>query len=477
MLISCTRNLLTKINSRNRLIDALVNFQQNTFLIFLPYYLPYMSTTLSSANKSPRMNNQKQTDNSKAIIIIGALFFIFGFITWTNGTLIPFLKLACQLQSDTQAFFVTFAFYMAYFFLAIPSSYILKATGYKKGMALGLCIMALGSLVFIPAANTRAFGLFLTALFIQAAGLALLQTASNPYISIIGPLESAAKRISIMGFCNKLAGALSPLILGAIVLKGANQLEERVNTTTDAVQKEMLLQQLAHRIIVPYVAMSVVLILLAILTYRSSLPEIKNEKAEGELQTSEHRKSIFQFPHLWLGVLCLFLYVGVEVMAGDAIGIYGRTLGITLDKTRYFTTFTLLSMLVGYLVGIFTIPKIISQQTGLKISALLGILLTAAVFASSGYLAITFIALLGLANALMWPAIFPLAIAGLGRFTKIGSALLIMGIAGGALIPLLYGSLKEQPAVGNRLAFFVCMLPCYVYILYYAIWGYKTGKK
>src|SRR5687767_9754091 len=144
-----------------------------------------------------------QRNNTMAIFIIGFLFFIFGFVTWLNGSLIQFLKLVCQLETDIQAFFVTFAFYMAYFFLAIPSSIILKKTGFKKGMAWGLFVMAIGSIIFIPAAQQRSFGLFLTGLFIQGMGLALLQTASNPYISIVGPIESAAKRISIMGICNK----------------------------------------------------------------------------------------------------------------------------------------------------------------------------------------------------------------------------------------------------------------------------------
>ena len=166
---------------------------------------------------------QKNSNNKNAIVIIGILFFVFGFVTWLNGTLIPFLKLACQLENDIQAFFVTSAFYMAYFFLALPSSMIISKTGYKNGMAWGLLIMALGSLIFIPAANSRNFGLFLTGLFVQGTGLALLQTASNPYISIIGPIESAAQRISIMGICNKVAGMLSPLILGALVLKNAGK--------------------------------------------------------------------------------------------------------------------------------------------------------------------------------------------------------------------------------------------------------------
>ncbi len=419
---------------------------------------------------------RKASDSRKAMIIIGALFFVFGFVTWLNGTLIPFLKLACQLETDIQAFFVTFAFYMAYFFLAIPSSYILKRTGYKNGMALGLLVMAVGSLIFVPAANSRSFALFLTGLFIQGTGLALLQTASNPYISIVGPIESAAKRISIMGMCNKIAGALSPLILGAIVLKGAGQLEANINAATNPAEKEALLNQLASRVITPYIVIAVLLLALAFIIQKSTLPEIEAEEDEASLSASKTKTSAFQFPHLLLGVLCLFLYVGVEVMAGDAIGIYGRTIGITLDKTRYFTTFTLIAMLFGYVAGIFTIPKIISQQTGLKISAILGIIFSVCVYVTDGYTAITFIALLGLANALMWPAIFPLAIAGLGRFTKIGSALLIMGIAGGALIPLLYASLKEKPAIGNSFAFLICMLPCYIYILYYSITGYKAGK-
>src|SRR6185295_19331597 len=176
------------------------------------------------------------------------------------------------------------------------------------------------------------------------------------------------------------------------------------------------------------------------------------------------KTSVFQFPHLLLGVLCLFLYVGVEVMAGDAIGAYGRELGMPLDETKYFTTFTLFSMLAGYIIGIITIPKFISQQNALAISAVSGVILSICVFSTKGYTAITFIALLGLSNALMWPAIFPLAIKGLGRFTKIGSALLIMSIAGGALLPSLYTILKDKDIASNALSFLICTWPCYLEI-------------
>ncbi|HPH92181.1 MAG TPA: sugar MFS transporter [Ferruginibacter sp.] len=420
---------------------------------------------------------QNTSNNRNAIVIIGILFFVFGFVTWLNGTLIPFLKLACQLENDVQAFFVTFAFYMAYFFLAVPSSAILKKTGFKNGMALGLLVMAIGSVIFVPAANARSFGLFLTGLFVQGMGLAILQTASNPYISIVGPIESAAKRISIMGICNKIAGMLSPLILGALVLKNATAIEEQVGKATDAVLKNQLLDELASRVITPYIIMAVVLVLLAFMIKRSSLPEIDIDKEETSVDsTVASKSSVFQFPHLLLGVLCLFLYVGVEVLAGDAIGAYGRELGMPLDETKYFTTFTLVSMLLGYVIGIFTIPKLISQQRALAISAISGIVFSICVFVTSGYTAITFIALLGLSNALMWPAIFPLAIGGLGKFTKTGSALLIMGIAGGALLPLLYTSLKTAGIASNHSSFLLCTLPSYAYILYYAISGYKAGK-
>lgn len=414
--------------------------------------------------------------NTSALLTIGILFFSFGFVTWLNGTLIPFLKLVCQLKTDTQAFFVTFAFYMAYLFLAIPSSFVLKKTGYKNGMALGLFVIAFGSVVFIPAAYVRSFSLFLTGLFIQGAGLALLQTASNPYISVIGPIESGAKRISMMGICNKVAGMLSPIILGSLVLKNASTIEQQVIEAVDPQQKNYLLNQLAQRVITPYGVITIVLLLLAFFIRRSSLPELNIEKEKTDFNNTVKtaRTSVFQYRHLVLGILCIFLYVGVEVMAGDAIGAYGRELGMKLDQTKYFTFFTLLFMLVGYIVGIFTIPKYISQQSALAISAGLGIAISVAIFLSHGYLAITFIALLGLANALMWPAIFPLAINGLGKFTKIGSALLVMGISGGALLPLLYTTLKDEGITSNHTSFLICTLPSYVYILYYARKGFAA---
>jgi MFS transporter, FHS family, L-fucose permease len=423
---------------------------------------------------------QKKSPSVNAVFIIGILFFTFGFITWLNGSLIQFLKIACQLKTDVEAVLVTFAFYIAYFVLALPAAKILEKTGFKNGMSLGLLIIAIGSLIFIPAANNRNFNLFLLGLFTQGAGLALLQTAANPYISVIGPIEGAAKRISIMGICNNTAGILSPLILSTLLLKNAGDLEIQIKATTDIIVKENLLNELSNRIILPYIIIAVVLSVLALFIKKSSLPQIELETTStislNGVQKS--KKNIFQFRHLMLGVLCLFLYVGVEVMAGDAIGIYGKALGISTDETKYYTAFTLIAMLVGYVIGIITIPSYVSQQKALRISAMLGIFFTICIFFTTGYTAIFFIALLGLANALMWPAIFPLAINGLGKFTSKGSALLIMGIAGGAIVPLIYTGLKH-PSVGmsNRFSFFIVMLPAYFYILYYAVSGYKIKNK
>lgn len=410
-----------------------------------------------------------------ALFTIGVLFFIFGFVTWLNGTLIQYLKLVCQLKTDVQAFLVTSAFYMAYFFLALPSAFILQKTGYKNGMALGLLVMALGALLFIPAANARSFPLFLVGLFIQASGLSLLQTASNPYVSVLGPIDSAAQRMSIMGICNKMAGGVAPLILSALVLGNAAIIDKQLQTTTDPHLRETLLTELAGRIQPMYIVMTVVLALLALMIRLSKLPEIQStEDATGD---AGDRSSVLQYPYLLLGVVCILVYVGAEVLVGDYIGPFGRAEGMSLGETGHFTTYPMIAMLVGYITGIITIPKYLSQQAALKICAISGLVFTIGVLTTHGYIAIGFITLLGLSNSLMWPAIWPLALNGLGRFTKIGSALLIMGIVGGALLPQCYAWLKDVQHVRNGLAYCGCLFPCYAYILYYALAGHKAGRR
>src|SRR5690606_7733252 len=231
-----------------------------------------------------RENNQdspSQNNTNRSIIIIGVLFFIFGFVTWLNSVLVPYLKIACELN-NFQSYFVVTAFYISYLVMALPSAWILKITGFKKGMSLGLLVMAVGALIFIPAAYTRTYGLFLLGLFVLGTGLAVLQTAANPYITILGPIESAAKRISIMGIANKLAGAIAPIVLGAVLLKNTDAIIAELETM-DLVEKALVLDALSERVVVPYLIMMGVLIFLALMIYFSPLPEIDTDEEDEEV--------------------------------------------------------------------------------------------------------------------------------------------------------------------------------------------------
>jgi FHS family L-fucose permease-like MFS transporter len=428
-----------------------------------------MATTLAAAP-----SDRTSQTHLGPMVIIGVLFFIFGFVTWLNGPLITFVKLAFQVE-DTYAFLVPSAFYLSYFFLSLPASMVLRRTGMKKGMALGLFVMAIGAALFGQFVSLRVFAGALSGLFVIGAGLSLLQTASNPYISILGPIDSAAQRIAFMGICNKFAGFLAPFVFGALVLHGLDNFDQQVKNAPTPEARETLLNAFANQVHLPYMIMAGLLVLLAIWIARSSLPEIKPAGANSERASGHDQSSIFTFPHLWLGVLCLFLYVGVEVMAGDAIGTYGASFHLPLNVTRFFTSCTLFAMLLGYVSGLLLIPRVISQQRYLAISAVLGVLLTVGAFLTRDYVSVGFVAALGFANAMMWPAIFPLAIKGLGRHTEAASAWLIMGIVGGAVIPQLFVHLKQH--IDFQLAFLLLMVPCYLYILFYGMRGHRIGQE
>lgn len=426
-----------------------------------------------------------------SLTVIGIFYFIFGFVTWLNGILIPFLRTACEL-SDFQAYFVTTAFYISYFIMALPSSAVLKKTGFKSGMSLGLWIMAVGALIFIPAAMMRSYPVFLLGLFVQGTGLALLQTAVNPYVTIIGPRESAARRISMMGIANKFAGALAPIILASHLLKDSHTLEIKLVEAVDAAARGVMLDELAQRVINPYIVMAVILAALGFLIKFANLPEVDTDAEDAEVgETNIKKTTIWHFPHMIMGAIALFFYVGVEVIAGDTIIRYGQSLGVAMDSAKYFTSLTMVGMIFGYLLGIALIPKFLTQVNALRISAVVGILFSlGAIFTSAGnqislpfrdlvtFQAVTltipvtvlYVALLGFANALVWPAMWPLALAGLGRFTKTASAILIMAIVGGALLPLVYGKMAD--ALSTQTAYWVCV-PCYLILLYYSLHGYR----
>ncbi|NOR28695.1 MAG: glucose/galactose MFS transporter [Lutibacter sp.] len=433
--------------------------------------------------------SNKQNTTLIPILIIAGLFFIFGFVTWINGALIPFMKTINEL-TDAQSYLVASASYISFVVMALPASYIIEKIGYRKGMSLGLLVMALGALVFIPAAEARTYWFFLTGIFIQGIGMTLLQTASNPYITILGPIESAAKRIAIMGIANKIAGALGSLIFGYILLSGIDEIKDKLNVVSIE-EKEQLLNTMADSVVTPYIVMAAILFVLGILIRKAPLPHVEASPIEEAKDGETTRTSIFQFPHLWLGVLTLFVYVGAEVIAGDTIIAYGISLGFSGEDAKFFTTLTLMAMVITYALGVFLIPKYLSQTFALKISAILGIVFTFLIVFTSGFTSILFVAALGIANALVWPAVWPLTLKGLGKFTKTASALLIMAIAGGAIIPPLYGSFVDENkanlvaqgmtesaalAEASTSGYWI-LLPCYFIILYYAISGHKLGLK
>tara|TARA_B110000240_G_scaffold181985_1_gene214376 strand:- start:362 stop:1561 length:1200 start_codon:yes stop_codon:yes gene_type:complete len=392
--------------------------------------------------------------------------------------------------TDGQSYFVASASYISFVLMALPASYVLNRIGYRKGMSLGLIIMGIGALVFIPAAEARTYWVFLLAIFIQGIGMTILQTAANPYITILGPIESGAKRIAIMGIANKTAGALGSLIFGALLLSGIDEVKAKLSTVSIE-EKAVLLDTMADSVFTPYVVMALVLFVLGILIRKAPLPNVEAAEAIEIKDKGSVKTSIFQFPHLWLGVLALFVYVGAEVIAGDTIIAYGISLGFTGEEAKFFTTYTLMAMVATYALGVFLIPKYILQKTALIASAILGIIFSICILNTTGFASILFVAALGIANALVWPAIWPLTLEGLGKFTKTASALLIMAISGGAIIPPLYGRMVDANtrelitggmqqadaiATASTSSYWI-LIPCYALILFFAIWGPKIEKK
>lgn len=390
------------------------------------------------------------------LIIIGVLFFVMGFITWVNGTLITFFKKAFSLD-NTSSYLVTFAFFISYVVMAIPCSMVVKKTGFKNGMSLALIVMALGTLIFIPAAEMASYPLFLVGLFTIGIGLTVLQTASNPYATILGPRESAAQRISIMGIANKGAGIISQVVIGKLLLAGAESTDPK-----DELDK----------VVVPYLILTAILVILAVvIKMTKGLVEVSEDDDDAIDPNAVQKTSVFQYPNLVLGVIALFCYVGAEVIAADTIISYGVSLGIPESESRIFGAYTLGGMMFGYVLGIVLIPKFVSQQAYMIFSAIVGIVVTVAALLTTGFTSVMCIAVLGFANAVIWPALWPLALSGLGKFTKIASALLVMGISGGAIVPLLYGGIADS--IGSTQKAYLLVLPLYAFILYFGLVGHK----
>ncbi|TJY67842.1 sugar MFS transporter [Sphingobacterium alkalisoli] len=437
---------------------------------------------MMAQDKTVTVASLSKRDTIISIAIIGGLFFIFGFVTWVNAILIPYFKIACELN-HFESYLVAFAFYIAYLVMSLPAGYLLKKIGFKKGMMIGFLIMAVGAGLFVPAGFSRAYPLFLTGLFTLGVGLSILQTAANPYITILGDKERAAQRFSIMGICNKLAGIIAPLLFAAVILRSTdNALFEQISLMEGA-EKELALDALIARVIMPYAVVAGVLLLLGLLVRYSPLPEIDTETEDEQMATSNaDKKSILDFPHLVFGAIAIFFHVGSQVIAVDSIINYVAATGVPFLEAKVFPSYTLTATIVGYLLGIAFIPKIMSQLTALRICTISGLLLSVMIILVEGNVAflghstdisVWFIVLLGFANSMIWAGVWPLALDNLGRFIKIGASLLIMGLCGNAIMPLIYGYLADTH--GLKEAYWV-LVPCYMYLIFYAYYGFKLKR-
>lgn len=421
----------------------------------------------------------KKSRGLKPIFIIAILFFVFGFVSWINAILIPYFKIACELN-HFESYLVAFSFYIAYLMMSVPAGYLLKKTGFKKGMMAGFLIMALGALIFVPAGMTRTYGLFLTGLFTLGAGLAILQTAANPYVTILGAKERAAQRFSIMGICNKLAGILAPLLFAAVILKpGDNELFRQLENLEGAARSAVL-DDLAGRVVVPYAVVAAVLLLLGLWVRGSSLPEIDTENETGETAAAnDGKKSVFDFPYLMLGAVAIFFHVGTQVVAIDTIINYASYHGISFIEAKVFPSYVLAATITGYLIGIYITPRWFSQLAVLKLCTVSGLVLSLLVMYTHGTVSLLghttdrsvwALVLLGFANSMIWAGIWPLALNNLGRFIKIGASVLIMGLCGNAILPLVYGFIADRHDLRTA---YIVLLPCYTFLIFYAFKGHR----
>ena len=426
----------------------------------------------------------------KSMIILALLFFVFGLVSWVNTILIPYFELTLQL-SRFESYLVTFAFYIAYLIMAIPSSFLLNKVGYKKGMMYGLWCMSIGALLFVPAAYGRIYQVFLLGLFLLGVGLAILQSAANPYVTIVGPIESAAKRMSIVGTGNKLAGVIANLIFAAVVIRQSDrvlmqEIEAGVYTGGDL---DAALDTLIKGVTTPYLILGIALFIFGIVIRYSVLPELDPSMVNKQSEEDEKsRKSIFQYPALILGVIAMFFHIGTQMIALGTSIQYAGTMGESLaGPAQNIPSYTMLLTFLGYFIGIALIPKYLKQRNALLICASINLVLSMLIITTSGavsFLGIStdislwYLVMMGLPNALLYAGIWPLAINGLGKFTNLGSAFLVMALSGSAIMPIVFNAFFEMnnatlSAFESMKLAYAVLIPCFAYIVWYATWGYK----
>lgn len=405
-----------------------------------------------------------------ALAVAALIFFAMGFVTWLNGPLISFVRVAFSL-SEFSAFFIPLAFYFSFFLFSIPTSLIAQRLGLKAGLTLSVLVSALGVATFGQFVAWRIYPGALTGLLILGAGISLMQVVINPLVSLLGPPDRAAQRISIMGICNKTAGILAPIVLGLLVMRNIGEVAEKAQSATDPAIREALLNNFVQALYLPYLGMAGILVLIACVVALAPMPNLEAPP----IVSGDGAKSGFFKPHLVFGFVAMFLYVGIEVMAGDAIGTYGQSFGLPLDQTKFFTALTLTGMLIGYIMGFIIVPRFIRQERYVQISCATGCVLTVFAVLTQGYTSVFCVALLGVTNAMIMPTLFPIAIRGAGHMTAMASAVMVMSYSGGAIVPQFYVWLK--PVFGFQGMFALIVIPAYLVILAYAHRYGRVGLK
>jgi FHS family L-fucose permease-like MFS transporter len=403
-------------------------------------------------------------------ILVTSLFFLWGFAHNLNPILIPHLKIACQL-SDLESALIDSAFFMAYFLMAIPAGLVMKKYGFKAGIIGGLVLFALGAFLFVPAANARVFAYFLSALFVIASGLTFLETAANPYVTVLGPSESSAQRINLAQSFNGLAATLAPFIGGQFILSGKS-LSEDEKSLLSPEQWNQLLQEEAAAVKLPYIIIGLVVLGVAFLLYKSHLPEISEE--DGHSLELQSKGSIWRHKHLTWGIFTQFCYVGAQVCVSSFFIRYmGKTTGMDAKTAANYLAIALLAFMLGRFIGT-GLMKFLAPARLLGFYGLANLILLGVVVIYGGMLSVY--ALIGVQffMSIMFPTIMSLSIQNLGEDTKMGSSLLIMSIVGGAIFPLLMGYISDQK--GIQAAYLVPLL-CFLVVVYFGFAGHKPAQQ
>jgi len=406
--------------------------------------------------------NQKHNPFFIPLVIVGILFFLLGFSLGINGLLIPFLKKAFSL-SHAESYLVLTATFSAFVIFGYPAGLLIQKTGYRRGIVLSFALFAVGLYLFVPSAGLESFLLFLLASFICGTGNTLLQAAINPYITILGPIESAAKRMCIMTICNRSGWAVAPIFLS--IFADITQINVQLND-----------------LFLPFYIITGTFVLLGVFTWFAPLPEIKavgeDEKDSSDESAKvrefvESKKSVFRFPHLILGVVALFFYVGLDTLVLVTPVDFAETIG--LSNPERYTIYPVIAISVGCILGIILIPRYMSQLTGLRIGSVVGLLFSICIPLLPAKIAIYVVPMIGLSTCLVWGAVWPLAISNLGKYTKIGSSILVSAIVGGAILPLAFGYLKDL--TGNIQQAYWLFFPSILLIVFYAFIGYRLGMR